>query len=269
MSNKQGPVKQLLLSSSYWTLSKPLVYKFGLEAAFLLCNFAEAENLSSDGWFYQTIETVQEKTTLSRRKQDNAIESLEKLGVLYSDVRGIPAKRYFKIDYEKISTILFEQNVQTSLSETDKLECAKRTTNKELSNKELSNKEFNNKAGIKFPSNSSQFILANQFREILLKYKSDSKVPANTEQGLQTWSQDIDYMMRLDKRDPKKILELIDWAQRDNFWCSNIRSPRKLRDKWDTLELQKNKANANGAKERVRTVENVQNEWEDFINGNF
>lgn len=157
----------------------------------------------------------------------------------------------------------------TDKPDTDEPDTVNYDTNSNNLNSNNLNSNKENKAGIKFPKNSNQYILANQFREILLKYKSDSKVPANTEQGLQTWSQDIDYMMRLDKRDPRKILELIDWAQRDNFWCSNIRSPRKLRDKWDTLELQKNKANANGTKERVRTVENVQNEWEDFINGNF
>lgn len=140
MKPKHGPVKQLLLSGSFWALSKPLVYTLGLETAFLLCNFAEAENLSSDGWFYQTISTVEQMTTLSRRKQDKAIAKLEKLGILETDIRGMPAKRYFMINYDKVGEILFGDSVQTSMVKTDKLDCSKRTTNKELNNKELNNK---------------------------------------------------------------------------------------------------------------------------------
>lgn len=149
-NNKHGAIKHLLLANSYWALSKPLVYALGLETAFLLCNFAEAENLSKNGWFYQTIKTVEEKTTLSRRKQDRCIEQLTELGILETKVMGVPAKRHFRINYSKVEEIMFAnctnkfvRNEQTRVSEPNKQECAKRTTNKELNNKEPSNKEPN------------------------------------------------------------------------------------------------------------------------------
>ena len=141
MANK-GIIKQLLMSNNYWVLNKEMVKLFGLEAAFLLSNFAEAETLMADdeGWFYQTSDTVENMTTLSRHKQDQAVKVLEKTGVLEKSVRGLPPKRYFKINYECL-TNLFVKNQQINMSKTDKSICKKSATNKELSNKELNNKE--------------------------------------------------------------------------------------------------------------------------------
>jgi hypothetical protein len=51
------------------------------------------------------------------------------------------------------------------------------------------------------------------------------------------WSQTADRMIRLDKRDPRRIAELIRWAQQDEFWMTNILSMEKLREKFDALEL--------------------------------
>ena len=134
-------VKQLLTSSNYWTLNKTIVKIFGIETAFLLTNLAEAETMMSDkdGWFYQTSETLEEFTSLSRYKQDKAIDELVEAGVLQKDVRGIPAKRYFKLDYKALANKI-ASNSQTRVQKTNKQEPKKLATNKELSNKELSNK---------------------------------------------------------------------------------------------------------------------------------
>lgn len=141
MSEKEL-VKQLLLSSNYWALNKTVVKVFGIETAFLLANLAEAEQImpDNDGWFYQTSDTLEELTTLSRYKQDKAIEDLEKSGILERDVRGIPAKRYFKLDYKSLANKIVN-NSQTRVKKNDKLELKKLTTNKESINKEIKNKE--------------------------------------------------------------------------------------------------------------------------------
>lgn len=124
--------KQLLLSSSYWVLNKEVVMLLGIETAFLLSNFAEAEQMMADddGWFYQTIEIVEEMTTLSRYKQDQSIKELEEMGILEKETRGMPAKRYFKINYECLTNLLVKKQ-QTSVRKIDRLDCKKSTTNKE------------------------------------------------------------------------------------------------------------------------------------------
>jgi hypothetical protein len=57
------------------------------------------------------------------------------------------------------------------------------------------------------------------------------------------WCTDMDRLLRIDGRDPDDVVWVIDWltAGRDEvaaFWAPNVRSPRKLRDKWDTMREQ-------------------------------
>ncbi len=137
--------KQTMKNNSYWVLNKAAVATLGIEAAFLLSVFADAEEIFSDleGWFYQTIETIEEITTLTRRKQNSCIDVLVEKKLIDTCLRGMPARRHFKILHDN-ATNLFVQNVQTSVHETDKLECAKRTTNKEHIYK-ANNQSNNNK----------------------------------------------------------------------------------------------------------------------------
>ena len=135
-------VKELMLDSSFWTLNKNLVKMFGLETAFLLSNFAEAEKMMGveNGWFYQTADTVEEITTLSRHKQDQCIKQLEEVGVLEKDVRGMPAKRYFRFNYTRLANLI-SNFLQTSMQISDKQDCKKSAANKESIDKESIDKE--------------------------------------------------------------------------------------------------------------------------------
>lgn len=155
-------VKDLLMASSgYWVLNKKLVAMYGVETAFFLTSLAEAETYvtkGKGGWFYQTIETVENLTGLTRYKQDRALKELVDDGVVETDVRGMPAKRYMKLNYKRLHD-KFVNLPQTSLQETHKQEC-KKTTNKDAENlqtslrvsynnkelnKELKDKELSNK----------------------------------------------------------------------------------------------------------------------------
>lgn len=120
-STKAGLAKQIIMSSAYWTLNKNMVQMFGLESAMLLSAFAEADSMlrDADGWFYQTTKTLEEITTLSRHKQDKYIRKLIGFGVLQQENKGMPMKRYFRIDYEVLATLLadFQQTGQTQVKE--------------------------------------------------------------------------------------------------------------------------------------------------------
>lgn len=61
--------------------------------------------------------------------------------------------------------------------------------------------------------------------------------PAAKEPNFQTWAKHIDYMIRIDKRDPEEIKAVIEWCQKDSFWHANILSAKKLREKYDQLVL--------------------------------
>ena len=120
--------KQLLMSSNYYTLNKQIVKAFGVEAAFVLTILIEASDglADEDGWFYQTIETLEELTGLSRHKQNKIIQDLIEAKILVQENRGTPCRRYFKISFQEIENLVFKKT-ETSLLKIDKLDCKKIT----------------------------------------------------------------------------------------------------------------------------------------------
>lgn len=60
-----------------------------------------------------------------------------------------------------------------------------------------------------------------------------SKPPTITK----TWTRDIERMHRIDGHTWEEIEGSIRWSQQDDFWCANIRSPRKLRKHFDQMRL--------------------------------
>lgn len=61
--------------------------------------------------------------------------------------------------------------------------------------------------------------------------------PDHKEPNFENWAKHIDLMIKIDKRTPDRIKEVIDWCQKDNFWYKNILSTKKLREKFDQLIL--------------------------------
>lgn len=71
---------------------------------------------------------------------------------------------------------------------------------------------------------------------LLEKIKEHS--PNFKQPNLESWAQEIDRMIRLDKRSEDEIKKVIAWSTTDTFWYKNILSATKLRQKFDTLYLQ-------------------------------
>lgn len=89
------------------------------------------------------------------------------------------------------------------------------------------------------PPSDEAIELARYFFECIRKNKSDFKRPDFT-----SWARVIDRMIRLDKRKPDKIKQVMKWCQEDNVpngsgfcWAHNVLSVLKLRKKFDELEL--------------------------------
>ncbi|AUO14757.1 phage replisome organizer N-terminal domain-containing protein [Priestia megaterium] len=75
--------------------------------------------------------------------------------------------------------------------------------------------------------------LAELLYNLILKRDPKFKKP-----NLEKWANDIRLMRERDERTPEQIEYLIKWSQENSFWCSNILSASKLRDKATTLVLQ-------------------------------
>lgn len=269
-------IKGLLLSSNYWIVNKTLLNTFGLEACFLLSAFAEAENMLSDedGWFYQTSKTIEKQTTLKRFKQDEAIKRLKEYKVLEQKNKGMPMKRYFKLNYDVLYNLLLKTTSSSLLNNNNQVCC--RATNKDVrnqqpnlsetsNNKESINKESINKENIKdsgnivaepikenkvnkFEVESEEYKLAEYLYKAILKNDKKYKKP-----NLDNWAVYIDRLIRLDNRSVEEIKKVIDFATNDDFWKANILSTKKLRKHFSKLLIQmKNKPKRNYYKQGPR-----------------
>ena len=139
---KKNTVKELLLMNNYYSLNKTLVSRLGIEEAFFICLLAEAEQLfkghERDGYFFQTAKEIESRSGLSSYKQRTIIASLEEKGLIKTDLKGIPAKRYFKLEYENISNFIFEgeETEKEEVEETSETPDVKKFDNKESSDPE-------------------------------------------------------------------------------------------------------------------------------------
>lgn len=69
--------------------------------------------------------------------------------------------------------------------------------------------------------------------------------PTAQEPNWPAWSNDIRLMRNALKCTHHEICEVFKWANTDAFWQTNVMSPAKLREKWDTLKAQMNQPNRN------------------------
>lgn len=67
--------------------------------------------------------------------------------------------------------------------------------------------------------------------------------PTTKEPNWSTWANDVRLMRQLDGHTHQDICKMFKWANKDSFWCSNVLSPAKLREKWATLVIQSQQPN--------------------------
>ena len=81
--------------------------------------------------------------------------------------------------------------------------------------------------------------LSGLLADLILLHTPDHKdlSNGNRERTVKSWAKDIDLMIRLDKRSPENIEQVIIFAQQDSFWFKNILSGSKLRKQFDRLGM--------------------------------
>ncbi|HCM9243507.1 TPA: helix-turn-helix domain-containing protein [Enterobacter bugandensis] len=67
--------------------------------------------------------------------------------------------------------------------------------------------------------------------------ETDGEVARPKEPNWNAWANEIRLMRTLDGRTHRLICDLFKRVQSDPFWCRNVLSPAKLREKWDELTL--------------------------------
>ena len=146
-------ILNLISNNNFITLNKDLIKAIGLEEAILLGELAseydywKKQELLENGYFYSTIENIEEHTTLSEYKQRKALNSLKDQGLIDIKIKGLPAKRFIKINEEqvleklKINTL---KNLRTSSEKIKELVPEKLKGNKNINNKNIEKEYIDN-----------------------------------------------------------------------------------------------------------------------------
>lgn len=121
-------ILSLLASDNYIIVNKELIKRLGLEESIIVGDLAsmylylsKENKLGDDGFFFYTIEAMQENTSLSDYQQRKALENLKNKGIIEIQRREIPAKRFIKLDIEKLEEIF----LRTSSQKTKELDIEK------------------------------------------------------------------------------------------------------------------------------------------------
>lgn len=83
----------------------------------------------------------------------------------------------------------------------------------------------------------SQLADASRRRATFLFEKIKSINPKAKKPNIEAWAKDIEKLMRIDGRTEEEVTRVIEWVFNDDFWCKNILSGRKLREKFDQLYI--------------------------------
>lgn len=65
--------------------------------------------------------------------------------------------------------------------------------------------------------------------------ETDGELSRPKDPNWNAWANEIRLMRCIDGRTHRQICDLFKRVQRDPFWCRNVLSPSKLREKWDEL----------------------------------
>jgi hypothetical protein len=129
---------------------------------------------------------------------------------------------------------LYQNNDEVTNKDTNKdLTKHQQRPNKDLTPIKNDKNDKNDKKNL-YDENSIEFRLANYLFELIKKNNPNHKKP-----NLQKWADDMDKILRIDKRPAKEVKLVIEFTQKDSFWKSNVLSVTKLRDKYDQLNIKR------------------------------
>lgn len=188
---------------SFITSQKKLMYRWGWGSE-KTRRFLKL--LHSDGMI--KIETDKKKTTIVI----NNYEEYQNQNGLSADIPSDTANK----QNENRTQTEYNQNANRIQSETNNNDNNVNNDNKNI-----------------YCPNSNEFRLASYLFNFIKRNNPKAKEP-----NLQKWSKQFDYILRIDKRDIEEAKSVIKWCQNDDFWCTNILSPDKLRKQYDRLLVQ-------------------------------
>lgn len=114
-------IKQIFSQNTHWQINKDFARQFGLDCAILISDlidkqiyFDNKNELDKEGYFFNTSENIENDTTLSRFKQNKALNILKKYGFIITDNNTIGNKPRFKIVDSQVLNFFNDSFKETS-----------------------------------------------------------------------------------------------------------------------------------------------------------
>lgn len=189
-------ILKFLASDGFLTVNKHIARAVGLDAAVMLAELASSYNYFemmgqlNDGMFYETVEHVEENTTLSKYQQAKAVKALEDAGILTTKKIGIPAKRYFLINEEAVLALVDHKKSKNSTTVSEKTkpqEVKKLNVNNNIDKEEKKKENNNNK--ITAANIVDEYNLSDPVRQKMiefLEYRKEIKKPLKSERSIRS-----------------------------------------------------------------------------------
>ena len=114
MCEKEQAIHTLVEAGCYWIVNWRMVQELGgTDEALLLGYLCSMQKLygNAKGVFYRTIPDMKRETLLDVRRQRTALRKLAELGLIEMRVTGMPKKRYFWVNAERVNEYLHHLSV--------------------------------------------------------------------------------------------------------------------------------------------------------------
>lgn len=112
-------VQNTVSPNAYWVFNKHLAFIVGIDAALLVADLLSKSTYFNQDEFFNTADNVERDTSLSYHKQKKALKVLEKFKVVRYEIKGIPPKRFFKIDEAALVKLLNKKTTEQSFKKSD------------------------------------------------------------------------------------------------------------------------------------------------------
>lgn len=114
-------------SGNYIAANRSLIKAFGLHVAVIIGELAseakywKKRGQLEDGWFFSTVENIEEATGLNAYYQREAMKQLQELGFIETKYKGLPRKRYIRVNGMNIIQTIAQ--IEGEQETTDERQC--------------------------------------------------------------------------------------------------------------------------------------------------
>ena len=138
-----------IANDGYIIVNKEIARCLGLEEAVMLGELAskykywnDKNLLDEEGFFFATAEDIEHQTSLSAYKQRTAFKNLESKGIIETKFKGVPPKKYFKINVKNLESYL-SNSLTVNPKKIKELTLKNFDTNNNINNNNINNNTYN------------------------------------------------------------------------------------------------------------------------------